>query len=449
MRARNGGRVAVLLLCMGLYCSWIAALRHATPGPAKTIDFDGVYYGAQCALEGQDPYLHAGLCGAEASAFPAKVKNPKSAGPRSSWEVYLPPALLVVAPLALLPLPVAEVFWIFLTAIALILAALLVWDLGGDAPVVSGCLAVFVLLNCEVLLVIGNPAGITVAFCVISAWCLLERRYAAAGVVLLAVSLVIKPHDAGFIWLYFLLAGGSARKRAIQALVLAAMVGACGVIWITPFSPHWSQELRQNVDLFASKGHRNDPGPTNAYYRSDFSPVISFEAPVSIFENDPAFYGPAAYALGGALILAWAFAVLRKRSTREGSVLALAAISILTILVTYHRSYDAKLLLLTIPACALLWARGGMRRWLGLGLTAAAIFVTSDIPLIILMRCTSDVTFSVATLKGKLTLLALHPAPVMLLVTGCFYLWVYIRYVPPAVTGETTARVDRAIEAKV
>jgi len=28
-------------------------------------------------------------------------------------------------------------------------------------------------------------------------------------------------------------------------------------------------------------------------------------------------------------------------------------------LVTYHRPFDAKLLLLAVPACAMLWAEGG------------------------------------------------------------------------------------------
>ena len=46
----------------------------------------------------------------------------------------------------------------------------------------------------------------------------------------------------------------------------------------------------------------------------------------------------------------------------------------------YHRPYDAKLLLLAVPACAALWAQGGVRRWLGLVTTSAAILVTSDFP---------------------------------------------------------------------
>ena len=39
----------------------------------------------------------------------------------------------------------------------------------------------------------------------------------------LAISLMLKPHDAGLVWLYFLLAGGIYRKRALQALVADAI----------------------------------------------------------------------------------------------------------------------------------------------------------------------------------------------------------------------------------
>ncbi len=40
------------------------------------------------------------------------------------------------------------------------------------------------------------------------------------GILCLAVSLAIKPHDGGLVWLYFILAGGAFRKRALQSLVV-------------------------------------------------------------------------------------------------------------------------------------------------------------------------------------------------------------------------------------
>ena len=84
----------------------------------------------------------------------------------------------------------------------------------------------------------------------------------------------------------------------------------------------------------------------------------------------------------------------------------------------YHRPYDAKLLILTVPACAALWAQGGARRWLGMLATSAAIGVTSDLPSSLLtMLSESDcqprpvVGFS----DQILTFVIARPAPLILL----------------------------------
>ena len=140
----------------------------------------------------------------------------------------------------------------------------------------------------------------------------------------------------------------------------------------------------------------------------------------------------ASYLIVGALILTWAIAVFKKQFSLDGSLFALASISALSMLPVYHRSNDAKLLLLAIPACAVLWTRKGPKRWIALGLTSAAIFFTADMPLAILGQLTRNLAISTSTLSGKLaTVLLRRPTPLVLLATGCFYLWVYLRYSPP------------------
>ena len=55
--------------------------------------------------------------------------------------------------------------------------------------------------------------------------------------------------------------------------------------------------------------------------------------------------------------------------------------------------------------------------------------MTSDIPIALQIALTKNLSFSTSTLGGKvMTVLLLRPAPLVLLVLGCFYLWVYIRY---------------------
>lgn len=127
--------------------------------------------------------------------------------------------------------------------------------------------------------------------------------------------------------------------------------------------------------------------------------------------------------------------------------MALASISILSLLPLYHRSHDAKLLLLMIPACSMLWARRGATRWTALGLTLAAIFVTSDVPDILLSSATKDLRIPQSTLAGKLTLLAIHPEPLVLLAAACFYLWVHLRCHPSVDVGREEESGIKAVGA--
>jgi hypothetical protein len=116
------------------------------------------------------------------------------------------------------------------------------------------------------------------------------------------------------------------------------------------------------------------------------------------------------------------------RFSQTGAWLALAAVVPLTLLVTYHRPYDAKLLLLTVPACAMIWAERGLIGWVALVLNSAGIVLTSDIPAVMLLILAKNLHISPVGLSGKImTVVLVEPAPLALLAMGIFYLWVYLR----------------------
>ena len=396
------------------------------------VDFGGVYYGAHCALRHIDPYDPVAVLQEFESEGGRFLANPIAARESRyavTLDVYLPSALFVVIPLAVLPWAVAQNLWIFLTAALLGLAAFLMLDLGGRAAsLLSCCLLGFLLANCELLFKVGNVAGVAISLCAIGAWCFLKRRYEFAGVLLFVIALLLKPHDSGFIWLFFLLSGRALRKRALQALAITALLGLCSALWIPRSSPHWTAELHSNLQTASLRGSVNDPGPSGITSRG-IVPIVSLQSALGIFNNNPRFYNPASYLAGGILILVWAIAVLRRPFSREGALLSLAAVSLLTLLPIYHRTYDAKLLLLTVPACALLWTARDPKRWLALVLTAAGIFFTSDIPIALSLKLAEPLPNSPLALPGKLLDLALlRPAPIFLLALGCFYLWIYLRY---------------------
>jgi hypothetical protein len=107
---------------------------------------------------------------------------------------------------------------------------------------------------------------------------------------------------------------------------------------------------------------------------------------------------------------------------------ALAFLSALTMLPVYHRHHDAKLLMLSVPACALVWSWD--RRWgaAGILVTALAIAATADLPRVILTLAENSISFSTSSLSGKLvTILLARPAPLSISVMAIFYLTVYWR----------------------
>ena len=423
-------RALLVLLCL-IWSFETASLFRRKPGAImKAVDFGTVYYGARSVARHIDPYdtqscIHE--FESEGGQLPGENPSEREKNSFLLRVVYPPTCLLIVAPFAMLSWPLARMLWVGLIACLMALAGYLAWDLSSDAPVMSGCFTAFILINCPVPLATGNPMGISVPLCIIAVWCFLKDRAVLVGILALAVSLVIKPHDAGFVWLYFLLCVGAYRKQALKTLAVVTALGICSAIWIAPASPHWMTELHGDLAKASMPGGSSDPGPTGMDERSA-SPVISMQNALSVFKNDPSFYNPVSYTIAGSLILVWIVAILRKRRTREGTLLAMAAISVLTMLPVYHRAEDAKLMLLAIPACAMLWSGKGPMRWPALILTGLAIFITSDRPVAVLSAITRGMPASSSTLAGKLTLLALQPAPLVLLATGCFYLWVYIRY---------------------
>jgi hypothetical protein len=156
--------------------------------------------------------------------------------------------------------------------------------------------------------------------------------------------------------------------------------------------------------------------------------VIDLQAAISIFRDDPRIYNPASYLFCGALLLLWAARTVRSSFSPARAWIALAAIVPLTMLLTYHRPWDAKLLMLTIPACAMLWAEGGRIARIALLVNSAGLLLTADIPLAILNSVTNQMHLGTTGIFAQmLTVVMIRPASLILLVMSIFYLWVYLR----------------------
>lgn len=416
----------LMLLSAGLSLAWGVLLNRGTPG--GIMGFPGIYYGTSCLMRGCDPYNQSQL------GTLYQQQNPLATGEsverRQSVTLYvnLPPTFLFVAPFALLPLKTAQFLWGACIVACFLLAAWLVWSRSApDAPTLSAALACIVLANCEIIFAGGNTAGFVVSLCVIATWCLLNNRWIPAAIVCFAASLVIKPHDGGLIWLCFLLAGGIYRKRALQILAVAILLAGVSFLWVSHTAPHWPSELRANLHSISAPNGINDPGPHSIGVLSP-DMIIDLQTVVSILINRAAVYNIVTYVLCGIPLILWIVATVRSPKTADTLWFALAVAAPLTMLFTYHRSYDAKLILLCLPACAALWKRRNRSGWIAALLMLATTFMIGDIPMTLLVFRLKQSHLAANTLGGKIAMIALaRPAPILLSLLTCFFLWIYWR----------------------
>ncbi len=419
---------SLLFLLLGSGISIVSGLALERGAQGGVMGFPGIYYGTRCLLEHGDPYVPAQLESFYQRAGAGVPANSVARRQAVTLYVNLPTTFLFVAPLALLPLKVASALWMTVLIGGFLTAALLMWDLGAAHARNLSTLLMFVLLaNCQVLFAGGNTAGIVIGFCVIASWCFLREQYAWTGVLCLAIALAMKPHDAGLVWLFFLLSGGMQRKRALQSAAIAAVLVAAAVLWVSVVAPHWLTEFRTNLAAISAPGGINEPGPRSIGVNSA-DMIIDLQTVFSIVRDEPGFYNTATYVVCGAIFLMWARAVQRGRFSPQTAWLALTAAAALSMLVTYHRSYDARLLMLAVPACAMLWNRGGRIAWVGLALTTAGITITGDIPLAIVALATGHLPMTTPGFGAKLAAICLgRPAPLLLMAMAIFYLWAYAR----------------------
>ena len=160
--------------------------------------------------------------------------------------------------------------------------------------------------------------------------------------------------------------------------------------------------------------------------------LVGLQSDVSLFYPNPQTYDLITYAICAVLVLVWVLEVLRHRATATVSWLAIAAAAPLSMLPTYHFQHDAKLLLLTIPACAMLLVRKGRGSgrigWMAMLVTTAAIVINGDIFSGIRILFTRNMLVPQSSLGSKFVTAAItRPAPLILLATAAFFLWALMK----------------------
>jgi len=269
------------------------------------VDFRVMYYPARCLVQHGDPYNEAQVLSLYRATGGDNPSDSEKVRQIATRYIYLPSAFCFTVPFALMPWGPAHILWLMLTMAGLIFASVLVWSLAAEyAPVAAGALICLFLVNSELLIISANAAGIVVSLCAVAVWCFLRNRFVPAGILCLAIALAVKPQDSGLVWLYFLLAGGLYRKRALQTLLVTAVLSLPALLWVWHAAPAWAQEWQSNLAILSARGGISDPGPTSLGGHG-LANVISLQSVISVFRDDPRVYNPASYLVCAPLLLIW------------------------------------------------------------------------------------------------------------------------------------------------
>jgi Glycosyltransferase family 87 len=311
-------------------------------------DLVPIYTGAGCLLQGCDPYKTSQL---EEQFFQRGgriVDLP-------SWEidmpVYPPSTFLTLSPLLLLRYRSARLFWYLLNGGLFILSAVLVLSACPRSHRwLATILVSLILATSGILLVVGQPATFAISLIIISSYLFLRVRFLPLCAFLFMLSLAVKPQLGGLIVLYFL---GQKVYRRYAAFALAGalvlLLSAGLTLQMRPHSANWTSTLQANLSSTLSPGGSADPRPTNQEAIGD----INLQSLTSVFFAEAGTFNHVAYLIFLVLVAVLIIVVPWSRASEETHVLALAALSILTLMPVYHRFYDTRLLLLTVPAVIL------------------------------------------------------------------------------------------------
>jgi len=401
-------------------------------------DFVPVYTGARCLLHGCDPYQTSQLEQQffQGGGHPAELP---------SWDidvpVYPPSTFLVLSPLALLPYPAARLLWFLLNACLFITSAALIVSLCPRShrwPATA--LVSIVLATSGILLVLGQPGILAISLVIMGSYFFLRGRLLPLGALLLMLSLAVKPQIGGLIVLYLLLQRIHWRYAFLaMAGALALLLSAGLILHQRPRSADWFSTLRTNLSATQSPGGSADPRPANQQAIGD----INLQALTSIFSTDARRFNPIAYAIFVALLATWISALLRAHASPDIHFLAIAALSVLSLTPVYHRFYDTRLLLLSIPAVVIIFQK---RRWLGAVIAVLTVLAVISVQYRVQDYLLQHAQFESVLRNKLLFILLLRQQNLELLILFCLYVVAMISMrVSTAPAMETYAAYQPAI----
>lgn len=340
---RRGRLQAALIIIFILGCAMLA-WRGASRALVGSGDMAIIYTSARCWLAGENPYEAADIARQWALAGGGESPNPSLLG--SAVLLYPPPTFVLLAPLAALPWSVAAPAWLVLCIllyIATVAAAARIAGLDRGTTAWWALLAGSAwLAPVATNLMVGQLAIPAVALAVLAQ----QARTGGAGRnwstgILLGLGAALKPQVAGLFIAYE--AGRLRWRNSAVALAVLGTVAAIGIGRMEAAGVPWRASWTRNLADFTTLSN-GDPTRSNPDTRHH---IISLHYPLHTFTDNRDLVRVIVYAIVGGLCLAYFLIDLRRgRQRGEGrhELVSLSMVAVVSLMIVYHRFYDAVLL---------------------------------------------------------------------------------------------------------
>src|SRR6185437_3722651 len=177
-KARSDG---FLLLCLGSLTFVALGFLMLMARKDSGLDFRIAYSAARCLVLHRDPYSEAELLQTYQENGGTLPQGGVETLRSEALYIYLPTIFSATIPLLVFPMSVAYILWTALAALGFLIAAVMMWEVGKDrAPLLTGVLLCFYLVNSGSLISTGNAASLALSLGVIGACCILRERWAIA-----------------------------------------------------------------------------------------------------------------------------------------------------------------------------------------------------------------------------------------------------------------------------
>jgi hypothetical protein len=200
------------------------------------------------------------------------------------------------------------------------------------------------------------------------------------------------------------------------------MAGACALLLSAslilghhPRSAAWASTLRTNLSATLSPGGSADPRPENQQAIGD----LNLQSLTSIVFPEARTFNAVAYSAFLVLLALGVLVVLRTSANQETHLISLAALSVLTLMPVYHRFYDTRLLLLSIPAVGIVFQK---RRLLGALIAILTFLATISIQYRIQIFLLQHAKWQNVLANKFLFILLLRQQNLEMLILFCLYL---------------------------